>query len=47
MITTAHKEWEELQEIMTKERPTQFAVVFDKSEEEWHYSRPSKFVSVV
>ena len=27
MITTAHKEWEELQEIMTKEKPTQFAVL--------------------
>ena len=46
MITTAHKEWEELQEIMTKERPTQLAVVFDKSEDEWQYSRPSKFVAV-
>ena len=46
MITTAHKEWEELQEIMTKEKPTQFAVVFDKDEGEWQYSRPSKFVSV-
>ena len=47
MITTAHKEWEELQEIMTKEKPTQFAVVFDKDGQEWHYSRPTKFVSVV
>lgn len=46
MITTAHKEWEELQEIMTKEKPTQFAVVFDKEEGEWHYSRPAKFVAV-
>jgi len=46
MITTAHKEWEELQEIMTKEKATQFAVVFDKDEQEWHYSRPSKFVAV-
>lgn len=46
MITTAHKEWEELLETMTKEKSTQFAVVFDKSEEEWHYSRPSKFVAV-
>ena len=47
MITTAHKEWGELQEIMTKEKPTQIAVVFDKDEQEWQYSRPSKFVSVV
>ena len=46
MITTAYDTWQELLEIMTKERPTQFAVVFDKSEEEWQYSRPSKFVSV-
>ena len=46
MITTAHKEWEELQEIMTKEKPAQFAVVFDKGEEEWQYSRPAKFVAV-
>ena len=46
VITTAHKEWEELQEIMTKEKPTQFAVVFDKGEQEWQYSRPAKFVAV-
>lgn len=46
MITTAYITWQELLEIMTKERPTQFAVVFDKDGEEWHYSRPSKFVSV-
>ena len=46
MITTAHKEWEELQEIMTKEKPSQFAVVFDKDGQEWHYLRPSKFVAV-
>ena len=37
MITTAHKEWEELQEIMTKEKPSQFAVVFDKDEQELQY----------
>ena len=47
MITTAHKEWEELQEIMTKEKPSQFAVVFDKDGQKWQYSRPSKFVSVI
>ena len=46
MITTAYNTWQELLEIMTKEKPTQFAVVFDKDEQEWHYSRPSKFVSV-
>ena len=46
MITTAHKEWQGLLEIMTKEKPTQFAVVFDKDEQEWHYSRPSKFAVV-
>ena len=46
MITTAHKEWEELQEIMTKEKPSQFAVVFNKDEQEWQYSRPAKFVVV-
>ena len=46
MITTAYDTWQELLEIMTKERPTQFAVVFDKSEEEWHYSRAAKFVAV-
>ena len=46
MTTTAYKEWSDLLEIMTKEKPSQFAVVFDKSEEEWHYSRPAKFVVV-
>ena len=50
MITTAHKDWEELQETMTKEKPTQcqpsVAVVFDKDEQEWHYSRAAKFVAV-
>ena len=46
MITTAHKEWEELQEIMTKEKATQIAVVFDKDEQEWHYSRAAKVVVV-
>ncbi len=46
MITTAYNTWQELLEIMTKEKPTQFAVVFDKDEQEWHYSRPSKFVAV-
>ena len=46
MITTAYNTWQELLEIMTKERPTQFAVVFDKDEQEWHYSRPAKFVVV-
>lgn len=46
MITTAYNKWQELQEVMTKEKPTQFAVVFDKSEEEWHYLRPAKFVVV-
>ena len=46
MITTAYKEWEELLETMTKEKSTQFAVVFDKEEQEWQYSRPAKFVSV-
>jgi len=47
VITTAYNTWQELLEVMTKERPTQFAVVFDKDEQEWQYSRPSKFVSVV
>ena len=46
MITTAHKEWQELLEIMTKEKATQLAVVFDKDEQEWHYSRAAKFVAV-
>ena len=46
MITTAHKEWQELLEIMTKEKPSQFAVVFDKDEQEWQYSRMAKFVVV-
>lgn len=46
MITTACDSWQDLLEIMTKEKPTQFAVVFDKDEQEWQYSRPSKFVSV-
>ena len=46
MITTAYNTWQELLEIMTKEKPSQFAVVFDKDEEEWHYSRPAKFVAV-
>ena len=46
MITTAHSTWQELLEIMTKEKPTQFAVVFDKDEQEWQYSRPAKFVAV-
>lgn len=46
MITTAHKEWSDLLEWLTKEKPTQFAVVFNKDEQEWHYSRPSKFVVV-
>ena len=46
MITTAYDSWQDLLEIMTKEKPSQFAVVFDKDEQEWHYSRPAKFVSV-
>ena len=46
MITTAYDSWQDLLEIMTKEKPTQFAVVFDKDEQEWHYSRAAKFVSV-
>ena len=46
MITTAYITWQELLEIMTKEKATQFAVVFNKDEEEWHYSRPAKFVAV-
>ena len=46
MITTAHKEWEELQEIMTKEKPSQFAVVFDSAENVWTYSRPVVYVSI-
>ena len=46
MITTAYNTWQDLLEIMTKEKPTQFAVVFDKDEGEWHYSRHGKFVIV-
>ena len=46
MITTAYDSWQDLLEIMTKEKPSQFAVVFDKGEQEWHYSRPTKFVVV-
>lgn len=46
MTTTAYNTWQDLLEIMTKEKPTQFAVVFDKEEQEWHYSRPAKFVAV-
>jgi len=46
VITTAYNTWQELLEVMTKEKPTQFAVVFDKDEEGWQYSRPSKFVVV-
>lgn len=46
MITTAHKEWQDLLEIMTKEKATQIAVVWSEDEEEWHYSRPAKFVIV-
>lgn len=46
MITTAYDTWQELLEIMTKEKTTQFTVVFDKDEQEWHYSRPAKFVAV-
>ncbi len=46
MITTAYNTWQELLEIMTKEKPTQFAVVFGKDEQEWHYSRMAKFVVV-
>ena len=46
MITTAHKEYQDLIEWITKEKPSQFAVVFNKDEQEWQYSRPSKFVSV-
>ena len=46
MITTAHKEWEELQEIMTKEKATQITVVWSEDEQEWHYSRAAKFVAV-
>ena len=46
MITTAHKEWEELQEIMTKDKATQIAVVWSEEEKEWHYSRSAKFVVV-
>ena len=30
MITTAYDSWQDLLEIMTKEKPSQFAVVFDK-----------------
>lgn len=45
MITTAYASWQDLLEIMTKEQPKQFAVVFDKDEQEWHYSRPAKFVA--
>lgn len=46
MITTAYDSWQDLLEIMTKEKPSQFAVVFDKDEQEWYYSRPSKFIAV-
>ena len=46
MITTAYNTWQDLLEIMTKEKATQFAVVFVKDEQEWQYSRPSKFVAV-
>lgn len=46
MITTSHQEYQDLIEWITKERATQFAVVFDKDEQEWHYSRPAKFVAV-
>ena len=46
MLTTSHQEYQDLIEWMTKEKPSQFAVVFDKDEQEWHYSRPSKFVVV-
>ena len=50
MITTAYDSWKDLLEIMTKEKPSQcqpsVAVVFDKDEQEWHYSRAAKFVAV-
>ena len=46
MITTAYNTWQDLLEIMTKEKATQIAVVWVEDEKEWHYSRPAKFVIV-
>jgi len=46
MITTAYNTWQELLEIMTKEKATQIAVVWSEDEKKWHYSRHAKFVIV-
>lgn len=44
ITTTAHDTWEEMVEFVNKEKPLQFAVVFDTEEKEWQYSRHCKFI---
>ena len=47
MFSSTYPTLAEVLRQVRKEQPRQFAVVFDKGEEEWQYSRSSKFVSVV